>query len=150
MKLARFEELEAWKEARVLVSQVYAMIRETANLRRDYRFRDQLTAAAVSVMSNIAEGFSRRSDREFTHFLFIAKGSCAEVQSLLYVALDQQYMTEADFQRLYAQAEKVARLTSGLITYLLRTTQRPNNSQPNEPLEPGTSTQGTQRTQRTP
>jgi len=72
-------------------------------------------------MSNIAEGFSRRSDREFVQFLFIAKGSCAEVQSLFYVALDQQYMTDNDFQKLYAQADKVAKLTSGLITYLLRT-----------------------------
>ncbi len=120
MKIERFEELEAWKEARVLVSQVYGITREATNVRQDSRFRDQLTAAAVSVMSNIAEGFSRRTDREFTQFLFIAKGSCAEVQSLLYVALDQRYVAEADFQRLYAQAEKVAKLTSGLITYLLR------------------------------
>lgn len=119
MKIERFEELEAWKEARGLVSQVYEKTRESADLGRDYRFRDQLTAAAVSAMSNIAEGFSRRTDREFTQFLFITKGSCAEVQSLLYVVLDQRYLPEADFQRLYAQAEKVARLTSGLITYLL-------------------------------
>jgi four helix bundle protein len=121
MKLERFEELEAWKEARILVSQVYELAKETADFGRDYRFRDQFTAAAVSVMSNLAEGFSRRSDREFVQFLFIAKGSCAEVQSLFYVALDQQYMTDNDFQKLYAQADKVAKLTSGLITYLLRT-----------------------------
>lgn len=120
MKIERFEELEAWKDARVLVSQVYELTKRTDSFGRDYRFRDQITAAAVSVMSNIAEGFSRRSSREFIQFLFIAKGSCAEVQSLLYVALDQRYATEPDFQRFYGQAEKVARLTSGLITYLLR------------------------------
>jgi four helix bundle protein len=130
MKIERFEELEAWKEARMLVSQVYGITRETTKLRQDYRFRDQLTAAAVSVMSNIAEGFSRRTDREFTQFLFIAKGSCAEVQSLLYVALDQRYVAEADFQKLYAQAEKVAKLTSGFISYLLRSrTQQTQETQ---------------------
>jgi len=120
MKIERFEDLEAWREARILVSQIYGLAKETEHFGRDYRFCDQLTAAAVSVMSNIAEGFSRRSDREFTHFLFITKGSCAEVQSLLYVALDQRHTTEPGFQRLYGQTEKVARLTSRLITYLLQ------------------------------
>jgi four helix bundle protein len=124
MKIERFEDLEAWKEARTLVSKIYELTKKTADFGRDYRFRDQLTAAAVSVMSNIAEGFSRRSDREFTQFLFITKGSCAEVQSLLYVALDQRYLTEATFQQLYAQADKVARLTSGLISYLLQTVEK--------------------------
>ncbi|MGH7963764.1 MAG: four helix bundle protein [Candidatus Binatia bacterium] len=124
MKIERFEDLEAWKEARTLVSCVYEMTREIVSLGRNYRFRDQFTAAAVSVMSNIAEGFARKSDREFAQFLFIAKGSCAEVQSLLSVALDQRYLTEIDFQKLYTQAEKTAKLTSGLISYLLHSTQR--------------------------
>ncbi|MGH7771554.1 MAG: four helix bundle protein [Candidatus Binatia bacterium] len=123
MKLRRFEELEAWKQARGLVSLVYSTVRNTRDLKQDYRFRDQITGAAVSVMSNIAEGFSRRSDREFTQYLFIAKGSCAEVQSLVYVALDQRYITESEFHTLYEQAEKVAKLISGLITYLLRSTK---------------------------
>ena len=128
MKIERFEDLEAWQAARVLVSQVYDMTRQAQDTERDYRFRDQITAAAVSVMSNIAEGFSRRTDREFAQFLFISKGSCAEVQSLLYVALDQGYTNKADFQRIYGQAESVARLTSGLITYLLRnTTKQPES-----------------------
>ena len=122
MKIERFEDLEAWKAARVLASLVYDMARQARDTGRDYRFRDQITAAAVSVMSNIAEGFSRRTDREFAQFLFISKGSCAEVQSLLYVALDQNYTNKASFQKIYAQAESVARLTSGLITYLLRNT----------------------------
>lgn len=134
MRIVRFEDLEAWKEARVLVSQVYAAVGKTKDLRRDYRFCDQITAAAVSVMSNIAEGFSRRSNREFIQFLFIAKGSCGEVQSLLYVALDQQYLTMPEFQELYAQAETVAKITSGLITYLLHKPNKPNEPKnPNEP-----------------
>jgi len=134
MKVVRFEDLEAWKEARTLVSLVYATVREAKDLKRDYRFYDQITAAAVSIMSNIAEGFSRRSDREFVQFLFIAKGSCGEVQSLLYVALDQQYLSQPEFHRLYAQSETVAKLTSGLITYLLN---RPNKlNKLNKPSEP--------------
>ena len=128
MKIERFEDLEAWQAARVLVSQVYDMTRQAQDTGRDYRFRDQITAAAVSVMSNIAEGFSRRTDREFAQFLFISKGSCAEVQSLLYVALDQHYTNKASFQKIYGQAESVARLTSGLITYLLRNNTKQQKS----------------------
>ena len=71
-------------------------------------------------MSNIAEGFTRRSRKEFIQFLFIAKSSCSEVQSLLYVALDQGYTSQDQFDRLYAQADKVSRMLSGLITYLLK------------------------------
>ena len=78
-------------------------------------------------MSNIAEGFSRRTDKEFTQFLFIAKGSAAEVQSLLYVAIDQEYMTEGDFSVLYEKADEVARIISGFITSLLRRSVRPRS-----------------------
>ena len=74
--------------------------------------------AAVSAMSNIAEGFSRRSNREFIQFLFISKSSAAEVQSQLYVALDQEYINEDDFERIYNQAEVVSKMDSGFIKYL--------------------------------
>jgi len=119
MNITRFENLDCWKEARILVSAVYQAAREGKTFKQDYRFRDQITAAAVSIMSNVAEGFSRRSDREFTQFLFIAKGSCGEVQSLLYVAVDQAYISKAEFTRLYEHTEVVAKLISRLITYLL-------------------------------
>lgn len=155
MKIERFEDLEAWKAARVLVSQVYDMTRQAQDTGRDYRFRDQITAAAVSVMSNIAEGFSRRTDREFAQFLFISKGSCAEVQSLLYVALDQGYTNKISFQKIYNQAESVARLTSGLITYLLRgntgrtkSPSLPNPTASNDSTDPKDSIDSP--TQRTP
>ena len=153
MKIGRFEDLEAWKAARVLVSQVYDMTRQAQDTGRDYRFRDQVTAAAVSVMSNIAEGFSRRTDREFAQFLFISKGSCAEVQSLLYVALDQNYTNKVNFQKIYAQAESVARLTSGLIAYLLQDTTERSESPKGSAETKGqgiTSAPSTQQTQRTP
>jgi len=123
VKVEKFEDLKVWQEARVLVSEVYQAARNDAELRKDYRFRNQITAAAVSVMSNIAEGFSRRTNREFTQFLFIAKGSCAEVQSLLYVALDQRYVDPERFKSIYEHADLVARLLSRLITYLLRHNQ---------------------------
>ena len=139
MKIERFEDLQAWQEARVLVSEIYRAVRLSEILKQDRRFREQITSAAVSVMSNVAEGFSRRSDREFTQYLFIAKGSCAEVQSLLYVALDQEYIKHTEFEALYAQAEKSAKLLSGLITYLLAAAKREKSRQ----------TQQTQQTQRT-
>jgi len=120
MKIQRFEDLECWKEARNLVNLIYSAINESRNFTKDYRLRDQATGAAVSVMSNIAEGFSRHTNKEFTQFLFISKGSAAEIQSILYVALDQTYIDQPAFDRICTQAEKVSRLDSGLITYLLR------------------------------
>jgi len=109
------------------VNLIYSAINERRNFTKDYRLRDQATEAAVSVMSNIAEGFSRHSNKEFTQFLFISKGSAAEIQSILYVAADQTYIDQPAFDRIYTQAEKVSRLDSGLITYLLRNQNNYNN-----------------------
>jgi len=116
MKIRRFEELECWKEARILVRMVYDSINK--KFKRDYRLRNQATAAAVSTMSNIAEGFSRHSNKEFIQFLFVSKSSAAEVQSIYYVALDQNYISKENFEGVYNQAEKVSKLDSGLISYL--------------------------------
>ena len=118
MKIRRFEELECWKEARILVRMVYDSINKNEKFKRDYRLRNQATAAAVSTMSNIAEGFSRHSNKEFIQFLFISKSSAAEVQSIYYVALDQNYISKENFEGVYNQAEKVSKLDSGLISYL--------------------------------
>jgi four helix bundle protein len=79
---------------------------------------NQIQDAAVSAMSNIAEGFARRSNKEFIQFLFISKSSAAEVQSQLYAALDQEYINEDDFGRIYNQAEIVSKMDSGFIKYL--------------------------------
>jgi len=113
-----FEEIDAWKEARKLVGLVYKAIKTNENFGKDYRLVQQIQAAAVSTMSNIAEGFSRRGNKEFIQFLFISKSSAAEVQSCLYVALDQEYMTKDDFNQIYKQANIVAKLNSGFIKYL--------------------------------
>jgi len=126
MKLNRFEEIDAWKQARILVNFVYEAIKENSLFQKDFRLINQIQAAAVSAMSNIAEGFSRRSNKEFIQFLFISKSSAAEVQSQLYVALDQNYITEKQFKKIYNQAETVSKLNSGFIKYLkTNTTPKP-------------------------
>jgi len=84
MKITRFEDIDAWKESRILVETIYLVTKEV----RDFAFVNQITRAAVSVMSNIAEGFDRNSNKEFIHFLIISRGSLSEVKSLLYVAID--------------------------------------------------------------
>jgi four helix bundle protein len=118
MKIERFEDIEAWQEARKLVRFVYEAVNKNPEFKRDFRLVNQIQAAAVSSMSNIAEGFSRKSNKEFIQYLYISKSSAAEVQSELYVALDQNYITEEDFQKIYEQAEIVSKKDSGFIKYL--------------------------------
>ena len=116
-KVERFEDLEVWKTAREAVNAVYDL---SANgvFSKDYALRDQIRRAAISIPSNIAEGFSRRSNKEFIQFLFIAKGSVVEVQSQLYTALDRGYIPQETFTSIYKQLEVIAKQTSRLITYL--------------------------------
>jgi len=85
---------------------------------KDFGLRDQIQRAGVSIMSNIAEGFERGGSREFAQFLSIAKGSTGEVRSQLYVALDQEYVTQSEFERLIAGVNETARMISGLMSYL--------------------------------
>ena len=118
MKITRFEDIEAWQEARKLVKMVYDVINKSPKFRKDFRLVNQMQDASVSCMSNIPEGFSRKSNKEFIQFLFISKSSAAEVQSQLYVALDQDYITQDDFERIYNQAEIVSKMDSGFIKYL--------------------------------
>jgi len=94
MKINRFEDIEAWKEARILVNMVYDAIKQNKNFRKDFRLVNQIQGSSVSSMSNIPEGFSRRSNKEFIQFLYISKSSAAEVQSQLYIALDQDYIDQ--------------------------------------------------------
>jgi four helix bundle protein len=119
VKLTCFEDLDCWQEARELTRQVYAAINRNALWQKDFRLGGQIQNAAGSVMANIAEGFARRSNKEFVQFLFIAISSSAEVQSHLYIAVDQGYVSKEAFDSLYGQAEKTSRIISGLIKYLL-------------------------------
>jgi four helix bundle protein len=126
MKISRFEDIEAWQEARKLVKMVYDVIKMCPKFRKDFRLVNQVQDAAISSMSNIAEGFSRKGNKEFVQFLFISKSSAAEVQSEFYVALDQEYITQNEFDEIYDQAEIVSKLDSGLIKYLNSQLKQPN------------------------
>ena len=110
-----FEDIAAWKQGRELVNHVYAVTR-TGAFAKDFGLRDQIQRAAVSVCSNIAEGFERRGNKEFIKFLWIAKGSAAEVASQLYHAQDLGYIDKLSFERLYGEAKKVAATLFRLIT----------------------------------
>jgi four helix bundle protein len=113
----RFEELVVHQRARGLVKEVYAMTRQPA-FTKDWGLADQIRRAAVSIMSNIAEGFERGSNVEFVQFLYIAKGSCGEVRSQLTVAMDQGYITEAECERVSDSCCVISGMLSSFINYL--------------------------------
>ena len=113
----RFEDLTVWLEAKSLVKAIYLLTGKGA-AGRDFGFRDQLRRAAVSVMSNIAEGFERGTNKEFVQYLFIAKGSAGEVRSLLWVALEVGYLPASDFKILSESSLSLSRRLSSFIKYL--------------------------------
>jgi four helix bundle protein len=118
MKITRFEDLECWQEARNLVSMVYSAVKKNTAFQKDLRFMGQITAAAVSIMNNIAEGWAAQSNAEFIRFLTYSRRSCAETQNCLYIALDQEYIDHAAFQAIYNQALKEMQIIDGLLRYL--------------------------------
>jgi four helix bundle protein len=111
--VSRFEDLLAWQKARQLTKAIY-LATQNGKFAKDFGLSNQIQRAAVSVMSNIAEGFERHSPPDFHRFLVIAKASCAEVRSQLYVALDIGYLEQHDFDQLLTQADEVARIIGGL------------------------------------
>jgi four helix bundle protein len=113
----RFEELVVYQRTRVLVKEVYALTRRPA-FAKDWGLADQIRRAAVSIMSNIAEGFERGSNVEFVQFLYIAKGSCGEVRAQLTVAMDQGYVTEVECERLSDTCRVISAMLSSFINYL--------------------------------
>lgn len=121
--IERFEELDVWIKARELTKVIYKITGEK-EFSKDYSLRDQLRSAAVSVMSNIAEGFERQGDREFQHFLSIAKGSAGEVRSQLYIVMDAGLINEDQFRILLKMAEEISRMICGLITYLNKSNRK--------------------------
>ena len=110
-----FEEIGAWKEARLLVNEIYSLTSRGAFC-RDYGLRDQIQRAAVSICSNVAEGFERRGNKEFINFLWIAKGSAAEVSSQLYHARDLGYVDDAQFTAFHSHAKKISAMIYKLIS----------------------------------
>lgn len=112
-RISRFEDLVAWQKARLLTTAVYRMTR-TPPFRTEQSLANQLQRAATSTMANIAESFDRGSRAEFYRFLSTAKGSCAEVRSHLYVALDAGLLSRSDFETMVTQTEEVSRIIGGL------------------------------------
>ncbi len=119
MTIKYFEDLEVWKEARRLTKAIYKLTQD-ARFAKDYSLCDQIRRAAVSVMSNIAEGFERSGNQEFLQFLYIAKGSCGEVRSQLYIGLDQGYMQPSEFNELMTSVKRLSVMISNFIDYLRR------------------------------
>lgn len=117
--ITRFEDIEAWKRGRELRKSVYAETKR-GEFAKDYGLKDQIRRAAVSITSNIAEGFERGGNREFLQFLSNAKGSCGEVRDQLYVALDEGYISQPQFEGLYEATIEVSRLIAGFMAYLQR------------------------------
>ncbi len=128
MKIERFEDIEAWQLARNLTNRVYELVRNGA-FAKDFGLRDQITKAAGSSMHNTAEGFDAESNTEFIRFLRYAKRSCTEVQSELYVALDQGYIDNSEFDETYELA-RLTRSKVGAFIHYLKTYEARNNPEP--------------------
>ena len=116
-KIEKFEDIQAWQRARELNRRIYRITRD-GQFVKDFNLIDQIRSAAISIMSNIAEGFARRTNKEFANFLVIAHGSAAELQSHLYIALDQRYISENEFSDIYNEVDEVSRMIQGFSSYL--------------------------------
>lgn len=114
MKVEKFEDIIAWQKAKEITLLIYAIFKNN----RDFSFRDQIQRSAVSVMNNIAEGFERSSNPDFRRFLYIAKGSCGEIRSMRYLALELNYISKLEFDKLNKLAVEISRLLSGFIKIL--------------------------------
>ncbi|WP_319525233.1 four helix bundle protein [uncultured Desulfosarcina sp.] len=134
MRIKRFEDIEAWQLARALARKVYALTKK-AEFARDFGLKKQIQTAAGSSMHNIAEGFDSETNNEFVRFLRYAKRSCSEVQSELYMAVDQQYITKVEFQDVYDHAGRTRAAIRGFINYLLAYEKDRPKENP-EPINP--------------
>lgn len=114
MKIEQFEDIKSWQKAKELTILLYAIFEQS----KDFGFKDQILRASVSIMNNIAEGFERRSDKELKHFLFMAKGSCGEVRSMLILAEELNKITPEDGKKLKELTIEISKLLSGFIKSL--------------------------------
>jgi len=135
-KIEKFEDIKAWQKARDLVKEVYRVC-GVERYKKDYNLIDQTRSSAISIMANIAEGYARRTNKEFINFLGMAHASAAELQSHLYVALDQRYISDQDFRVLYSLAGEVSKMIQGFISYLknFQTSQLSNSELLNSQLK---------------
>ncbi len=115
--IKRFEDILAWQRARVLCQKIHVLA-DSGTFSRDYKLKDQINGSSGSVMDNISEGFERDGKREFIQFLSYSKGSCGEVKSQLYRALDRAHISREQFDELYAEADAIGKMIGGLMRYL--------------------------------
>ena len=135
-RIEQFEDLVSWQKGRELTQTVYRASR-SGEFGKDFALRDQIRRACISVTSNIAEGFERGGDKEFMQFLSQAKGSCGEVRSQLYVALDEAYISDAEFKKLKDLAVETSRAIAGMMGYLKSSELRGSKYRsPNAPIPP--------------
>ena len=131
MKIEQFEDIEAWQLARELARKVYSLTKKP-KFTKDYGLKRQIQDAAGSSMHNIAEGFDSETNKEFIRFLRYAKRSCTEVQSELYLALDEEYISPSEFKDVYEQARRTRAAVRGFINYLKKYEEiRATNREPN-------------------
>lgn len=114
MKIKKFEDILSWKKAQDLTLIIYKIFKDN----RDYSFRDQIQRAMISVSNNIAEGFERKGNKELIRFLYIARGSCGEVRSMIYLAKELEYLTKEEFNFIYNELIEISKLIFGLIKTL--------------------------------
>ena len=114
VEIKKFEDIIAWQKGKDLVLAIYECFKECS----DYSFKNQIERAAVSVMNNIAEGFERKTNKDFVRFLYMAKGSCGEVRSMLYLAIELKYISQNNFEKNYNMAIEISKILSGLIKSL--------------------------------
>ncbi|MEO6537420.1 MAG: four helix bundle protein [Ferruginibacter sp.] len=115
--IGKFEDIISWQEARELNKKVGKLIDEE-RFKKNYRLIGQVEGSAGSIMDNIAEGFERNGNKEFKQFLYIAKGSCGELRSQLYRAIDRNYINQIEFDSIFSQSIKISSLIQKLINYL--------------------------------
>ena len=137
MTIKRFEDIQGWQEARKLTNMVFEIF-DKRLFSKNYRLRDQIQGAAISSMANIAEGFDCDTDPEFIRFLSYAFRSATEVQSHLYVAIDQHFISQEEFDKVYNKATETKNLIGGFVRYL-RTSPRVKKSHQINNIRPRTS-----------
>lgn len=115
--IQKFEDMEVWQKARKLCNTIYPLT-TNGSFEKDFKLRDQINGSSGSIMDNIAEGYERDGKLEFRQFLSIAKGSCGEVRSQLYRALDRNHITSEEFNTLKQQTEEISKQLKGFINYL--------------------------------
>ncbi len=118
--IEKFEDILAWQKGRELTRLIYR-VSNCGSFAKDFTLKDQIRRACISITSNIAEGFERGGTREFIQFLSHSKGSCGEVRSQLYVARDENYLSDENWQDLYHRSLEISRLLDGFIAYLQKT-----------------------------